>query len=326
MAHVAPAEVSPDALERYRRELTGYCYRMLGSGFEADDAVQETMLRAWKAAEGFEGRSSVRSWLYRIATNICLDMLRSRQRRAMPMDLGPASPPVEPSLSDWHPDELWISPIADSRVVPEHGDPADIAVARDTIRLAFVTALQHLPARQRAAMIMCEVLRMPAAEAALTLGTTVAAVNSALQRARATLAALPEEQRPVAVEAEQADLLARYVDAFQRYDIDQLVALLHQDAVMSMPPIWHVAARRGEHRPVDGAARAEPVPGLHPGARRARSTASRSWAQYKPDPDGGYSAWALLVHEASGGRFTRWTFFLDTRGCFPEFGLAAHLP
>ena len=174
MAHVAPAEVSPDALEQYRRELTGYCYRMLGSGFEADDAVQETMLRAWKAADGFEGRSSVRSWLYRIATNICLDMLRSRQRRALPMDLGPASPPVEPLFGDLHPDEVWISPIADARVVPEHGDPAEIAVARDTIRLAFVTALQHLPARQRATLIMCEVLRMPAAEAASTLGTSVA--------------------------------------------------------------------------------------------------------------------------------------------------------
>ena len=149
MAHVAPAEVSPDALEQYRRELTGYCYRMLGSGFEADDAVQETMLRAWKAADGFEGRSSVRSWLYRIATNICLDMLRSRQRRALPMDLGPASPPVEALFGDLHPDEVWISPIADVRVVPEHGDPAEIAVARETIRLAFVTALQHLPARQR---------------------------------------------------------------------------------------------------------------------------------------------------------------------------------
>src|SRR5215472_12492765 len=152
MPYVAPASVSPDALEQYRRELTGYCYRMLGSGYEADDAVQETMLRAWKAADGFEGRSSVRSWLYRIATNICLDMLRSRQRRALPMDLGPASPPIE-ALLEWHPEELWISPISDDRVLPENGDPADIAVARDTIRLAFVTALQHLPAKQRATLI-----------------------------------------------------------------------------------------------------------------------------------------------------------------------------
>src|SRR5271165_3244120 len=240
MSPTAPVEVSPDTIEQYRRELTGYCYRMLGSGFEADDAVQETMLRAWRAADRFEGRSSVRSWLYRIATNICLDMLRGRQRRALPIDLGPASPPVESLLGGFHPDDIWISPIADDKVAPEHGDPADIAVARDTIRLAFVTALQHLPARQRATLILCEVLRMPAAEAAATLGTSVAAVNSALQRARATLAALPEEQRPVAVEADQADLLARYVDAFERFDMDRLLVLLHQDAVMSMPPysLW----------------------------------------------------------------------------------------
>jgi RNA polymerase sigma-70 factor, ECF subfamily len=240
MSHAAPAEVSPDKLEEYRRELTGYCYRMLGSGFEADDAVQETMLRAWRAADGFEGRSSVRSWLYRIATNTCLDMLRGRQRRALPMDLGPASPPVEALLGDWSPEDIWISPMADERVLPDHGDPADIAVARETIRLAFVTALQHLPARQRATLILCEVLRMPAAEAASTLGTSVPAVNSALQRARATLAALPEDQRPVAVEADRADLLAKYVDAFQRYDLDELVTLLHRDAVKTTPPytLW----------------------------------------------------------------------------------------
>jgi RNA polymerase sigma-70 factor (ECF subfamily) len=225
MTPTAAAELTPDALEQNRRELTGYCYRMLGSGFEADDAVQETMLRAWRAADGFEGRSSVRSWLYRIATNICLDMLRGRQRRALPVDLGPASPPVEALLGDWHPDDFWINPMPDAKVGPEHGDPADIAVARDTIRLAFVTALQHLPARQRATLIMCEVLRMPAAEAAAALDTTVAAVNSALQRARATLAALPEERRPVAVDENLADLLAKYVDAFQRYDMEQLVTL-----------------------------------------------------------------------------------------------------
>src|SRR5271170_609641 len=183
MPSAAPAEVSPDKLEEYRRELTGYCYRMLGSGSEADDAVQETMLRAWRAADGFEGRSSMRSWLYRIATNICVDMLRSRQRRPLPMDLGPASPP---------------------HLEAEHGDPADIAVARDTIRLAFVTALQHLPARQRATLILCEVLRMPATEVAATLGTSVPAVNSALQRARATLAALPSEQQPEPLDTDQA--------------------------------------------------------------------------------------------------------------------------
>jgi RNA polymerase sigma-70 factor (ECF subfamily) len=317
--------VGPDELEDYRRELTGYCYRMLGSGFEADDAVQETMLRAWRAAEGFEGRSSVRSWLYRIATNICLDMLRGRQRRALPMDLGPASPPVEALFGDSRPDEAWISPVADDRVLPDHGDPADIAIARDTIRLAFVTALQHLPARQRATLILCEVLRMPATEAAATLGTSVPAVNSALQRARATLAALPEDQRPVTVEACQAGLLDSYVDAFQRYDLDQLVTLLHEDAVMTMPPytLW-----------IKGAAdiarwMTEPAPSecrdsvLLPAGQ---VNGVQAWAQYKPDPAGGHVPWALQVHQAWDGRFGRLTYFLDTGRIFPAFGLPPHLP
>src|SRR5450631_2219490 len=226
MSSTAPADISPDNLEQYRRELTGYCYRMLGSGFEADDAVQETMLRAWRAADGFEGRSSVRSWLYRIATNICLDMLRGRQRRALPIDLGPASPPVEALLGAPHPDDIWVTPISDATVLPEHGDPAEIAVARDTIRLAFVTALQHLPARQRAALILCEVLKLSAAEAASALDVTVAAVNSALQRARATLAELPDHQRADAVDPENAALLDQYVDAFQRYDMPALLEII----------------------------------------------------------------------------------------------------
>jgi RNA polymerase sigma-70 factor (ECF subfamily) len=324
MPTTASTEVSPEKIEEYRRELTGYCYRMLGSGFEADDAVQETMLRAWRAADGFEGRSSLRSWLYRIATNICLDMLRGRQRRALPMDLGPSSPPVEALLGDWHPDDIWLSPIADSKVVTEHGDPADIAVTRDTVRLAFVTALQHLPPRQRASLIMCEVLRMPAAEAATTLGTSVAAVNSALQRARATLAELPEEQRPGQVDADQADLLARYVDAFQSYDMERLVTLLHDDAVMSMPPyaMWLRGAEnvcRWMLEPTPSQCRGSvlvPV-GMVNGVP--------AFAQYKPDPAGGRRAWALQVHEASGGRLTRLTFFLDTEKLFPAFGLTAHL-
>ena len=275
MSPTAPVEVSPDTIEQYRRELTGYCYRMLGSGFEADDAVQETMLRAWRAADGFEGRSSVRSWLYRIATNICLDMLRGRQRRALPIDLGPASPPVEALLGGWHPEDIWISPIADDKVVPEHGDPAEIAVARDTIRLAFVTALQHLPARQRATLILCEVLRMPAAEAATTLGTSVAAVNSALQRARATLAALPEEQRPTSVDSDQSELLAKYVDAFQRYDMEQLVTLLHDDALMTMPPYAMWVRGRREHHAAGWSSRRRASARARSWCRRARSTASR---------------------------------------------------
>src|SRR5207237_1168443 len=204
---------------------------MLGSGFEADDAVQETLLRAWRAADSFEGRSSVRSWLYRIATNVCLDMLRGRQRRARPMELGPSSPPEESFLGPMLPEHAWVSPIADERVLPESGDPAEIAAARDTVRLAFVTALQHLPARQRAALILCEVLRWQATEVAELLDTSVPAVNSALQRARATLAAAQAEARPPAVADEQRELLARYVDAFEHYDVSTLVTLLHDDAV-----------------------------------------------------------------------------------------------
>ncbi len=324
MSPAAPPEVTPESLEEYRRELTGYCYRMLGSGFEADDAVQETMLRAWRSAGRFEGRSSLRSWLYRIATNTCLDMLRGRQRRALPMDLGPASPPVEALLGEWHPEDIWISPIADARVVPEHGDPAEIAVARDTIRLAFITAMQHLPPRQRATLILCEVLRMPAAEAAATLGTSVAAVNSALQRARATLAALPQEQRPAEVDADQADLLARYVDAFQRYDMEQLVTLLHDDAVMTMPPYatWFRGARDICRFML------EPTPSLCRGSvlvPAGQVNGVPAFGQYKPDPSGGYRPWGLQVHEASGGRLARLTFFLDTKRIFPEFGLPPRL-
>jgi RNA polymerase sigma-70 factor, ECF subfamily len=325
MASTTAAEVSPDKLEEYRRELTGYCYRMLGSGFEADDAVQETMLRAWRAADGFEGRSSVRSWLYRIATNICLDMLRGRQRRALPMDLGPSSPPVEALLGDWSTDDIWISPIADDRVLPEHGDPADIAVARDTIRLAFITALQHLPARQRATLILCEVLRMPAAEAAATIGTSVPAVNSALQRARATLAALPEDQRPVAVEADQEHLLASYVDAFERYDLDKLLTLLHDDAVMTMPPyaLWLKGAQDIVHWMT------EPTPSLCRDSilvPAGQVNGVQAWAQYKPDPAGGHAPWALQVHQAWDGRFGRLTYFLDCERILGELGLPPHLP
>src|SRR5690348_13855308 len=237
--------VEPGELEVYRRELTGYCYRMLGSGFEAEDAVQDTMLRAWRSADQFEGRSSLRAWLYRIATNVCMDMLRGRKRRARPMEFGPASPPDEAHLGSVLPEHLWVSPIADSRILPEDADPAEIAVARETIRLAFITALQHLPPRQRAALILCEVLRWPAAEAAQLLETSVAAVNSALQRARATLAALPDTPRPKKVAADQASLLARYVNAFERYDMSSLVTLLHEDAVQSMPPfaMWLAGAR-----------------------------------------------------------------------------------
>ena len=194
---VRAAAPEVEEFELHRRELTGFCYRMLGSGSEAEDAVQETMLRAWRSADGFEGRSSVRSWLFRIATNVCVDMHRGVQRRARPMELGPSSSPDEALLGPMLAENLWVSPVPDARVLPVGADPAEIAAARDTIRLAFVTALQHLPARQRAVLILCEVLRWHATEVAELLDTSVAAVNSALQRARATLAAVPACGAPV---------------------------------------------------------------------------------------------------------------------------------
>jgi RNA polymerase sigma-70 factor, ECF subfamily len=312
-------------LEPHRKELTGYCYRMLGSAFEADDAVQETMLRAWRGAESFEGRSSLRSWLYRIATNVCLDMLRGEKRRALPMDLGPSSPPVESLLRPWPGEDLWVTPIPSHAVLPEHGDPAEIAATRESVRLAFVTALQHLPPRQRAALILCEVLRVPAAEVARILDTTVASVNSALQRARATLAALPDEQRPAEVtmavsDTASARLLDRYVDAFQRYDMTALLALIHEDAVMTMPPfgLW---LRGGQDITTFMTL---PGPSECAGSVLVPVSANgvRAWGQYKPDG----SPFALQVHEAIGDRLSRLTFFLDTRRLFPLFGLRARVP
>src|SRR5207244_10329132 len=167
-------------LEQHRRELTAYCYRMLASPFEAEDAVQETLIRAWRSFDRFEGRAALRSWLYRIAANVCLDMLHGRERRARPMDLGPAREPVETNLNTL-PETTWIQPVPDGLVVPE-GDPAEVAIARETIRLALVAALQHLPPRQRAVLILCEVLRWKATEVAELLDTSLAAVNSALPR------------------------------------------------------------------------------------------------------------------------------------------------
>src|SRR5438132_216582 len=219
-------------LETYRRELTGYCYRMLGSGFEAEDAVQETMVRAWRGIDKFEGRSALRSWLYRIATNVCLDMLHGPQRRARPMDLGPSST-ADTVLPAGLPEHTWVQPVSDARVLPTDGDPADLAAARDSIRLAFVAALQHLPPRQRAVLILREVLRWQASEVAELLDTSVASVNSALQRARATLAGtdLSTPPRADVMSPAQAELLARYVEAFERYDIPSLVALLRSPGV-----------------------------------------------------------------------------------------------
>jgi RNA polymerase sigma-70 factor (ECF subfamily) len=319
---VSSEALAPEAFEPYRRELTGYCYRMLGSTFEADDAVQETLIRAWRAADRFEGRASVRSWVYRIATNVCLDMLRGRQRRARPMDLGPASPPEVSSLDARRPHEAWITPIPDGNLTIADGDPSEIAASRDTIRLAFVAALQHLPARQRAVLILCEVLRWHASEVAELLDTTVPAVNSALQRARATLASVQPEAPTPPLDSDQRALLARYVDAFERYDVETLVTLLHDDAIQSMPPhdMW-IRGATNIGRWLLG-------PGI--GCRGSRllpatANASPAFGQYRIDPAGGHLSWALQVLELSGNRITGFHAFLDTR-LFPAFGLPIHLP
>jgi RNA polymerase sigma-70 factor, ECF subfamily len=311
-------------LEQYRGELTSYCYRMLASPFEAEDAVQETFIRAWRAYERFEGRAALRSWLYRIATNVCLDMLNGRQRRARPMDLGPAREPVESNLHTL-PETTWIEPMPDTLVTAD-GDPADVAVARDTIRLAFVAALQHLPARQRAVLILCEVLRWKASEVAELLETSVASVNSALQRARATLDAanISASGTPPTVDESNRELLQRYVDAFQRYDMEALTSLIREDASQSMPPFdlwlrgrddilsWWVGPGAGCR-----GSRVVPV---------TSANGSPAFGQYKPSPTGdGYEPWALQVLELSGGRVAEFTFFLDTEKLFPLFGLPPRL-
>ena len=313
-----------DRLEQHRSELTGYCYRMLGSVFEAEDAVQETLLRAWRSFDRFEGRAALRSWLYRIATNVCLDMLEGRKRRALPMDLGPAREPVAENLSTL-PEVTWIEPIPDGRIAPE-GDPADVAMARETIRLAFVAALQHLPPKQRAVLLLREVLRWKASEVAELLETSVASVNSALQRARATLEASDvTTDAPVSVDQADAELLARYVDAFERYDMDALTSLIHEDATQSMPPYDLWLAGRDDILswwvgPGGGCRNSRVIPTIS-------ANGAPAFGQYKPSESGeGYEPWALQVLEIEDGKIVEFTFFLDTKTLFPLFGLPLEYP
>ena len=317
------AETLESRLEQYRVELTAYCYRMLGSAFEAEDAVQDTFVRAWRNFDKFEGRASLRSWLYRIATNVCLDMLTGRERRARPMDLGPALTADHP-LGPVLPEVTWLQPIPDSRVLPVGGDPAAVAEVRESVRLAFVAALQHLPPRQRAVLILREVLQWQASEVAELLGTSVASVNSALQRARATLgskdAATAHPLDPI--DEDQQALLDRYVDAFERYDMDSLTSLLHEDATWSMPPyeLWlqtHIDIRKWCLGPGIGCQGSRLIP--------IQANCSRGFGQYKPAADGGLEPWSLQVVETSGGRISGISFFLDTPNYFPLFGLPPRL-
>ncbi|CAN5212377.1 sigma-70 family RNA polymerase sigma factor [soil metagenome] len=320
---VGDQRVSEPQLEQHRAELTGYCYRMLGSAFEAEDAVQEALMRAWRAHDRFEGRAALRTWLYRIATNVCLDALSSRQRRARPMDLGPASP-ASSTLPPPLPETVWLEPVPDARVVPTGGDPAEVAVERDSVRLAFVAALQHLPARQRAVLILREVLRWQATEVAELLETTVASVNSALQRARATLAAsdVADTDAFQPLDRAQQELLARYVDAFERYDLDALTALLHEDVVQSMPPyeLWlrgHDDIRRWYLGTGIGCRGSRLIPTVANG--------SPAFGQYRATPAGRHEPWALQIIEISAGRIVGLNAFLDTKRLFPLFGLPPRL-
>ena len=327
----ATAPAGPDleaALEQQRRPLTGYCYRMLGSAFEAEDAVQETMLRAWRSIDSFQGRAALSSWLYRIATNVCLTMLDGRKRRARPMDLGgPGSPEVADAASlVTHGEAMWVEPIPSGSVLASDSDPAEVAQSRETLKLAFVAALQHLPPRQRAVLILREVLRWQATEVADLLDTSVASVNSALQRSRATLADRHVDLGEFSVREMGADeraLLERYVEAFEEYDMDALVALLHEDATMSMPP-YELWLRGAE------AIRAWNL-GVGAGCRGSKlvpvsANGAHAVAQYRAGgPGGSFEAWGLQVLDMSEGRIEAINCFLDTPRIFPLFGLSQTL-
>jgi RNA polymerase sigma-70 factor (ECF subfamily) len=321
---VATADLEAQ-LEEYRTELTGYAYRMLGSTFDAEDAAQETLVRAWKAIDRFEGRAALRSWLYRIATNVCLDMLNGRKRRARPMDLGPASV-AEATLGAPLGEMAWVEPVPDAMVVPSGGNPEDQVIARESVRLAFIAALQRLPPKQRAVLILREVLRWQAAEVAELLDTSVASVNSALQRARATLEAndLSSTDSAPTLEEPDRELLDRYVEAFERYDMQALTELIAEDATQSMPPyeLW-----------LNGR---EDIFGwwFGPGAACAGSkviatltaNGSPAFGQYKPSDTGsGWDPWALQVLEIEDGKIVELSFFLSTEGLFPLFGLPARI-
>jgi len=312
-------------LEQHRKARTGHCYRMMGSAVDADDAVQETIVRAWRSLERFDGRASLRTWLHRIATNVCLDLLAERSRRARPMESGTAG--TADDVLETMPRTHWLEPVPDARTVPADSDPAEALALRQSIRLAFVAALQHLPPKQRAALLLTEVVGCSAVEVAETLETSVASVNSALQRARATLADRNVEQAPGAtLSAEQTGLVDRYVDAFLRYDVDTLVSLLHRDATLSMPPftLW----LRGQD------VIRKWLLGRGAGCRGSRliptsACGSPAFGQYRPGaPDGGpgYHPWALIVLELAGDRIVGWNSFLDTETIFPLFGLPPEPP
>jgi len=303
-------------LEAHRNALTGHCYRMLGSVVDADDAVQETMVRAWKSLERFDGRSSLKTWLYRIATNVCLDALSDRSRRERPIEMGPDGT-IEDTL-ETRPRAHWLEPISDARAIPADADPAERAAMRQSIRLAFVAALQHLPPKQRTALLLSDVLGWSANEVAESLDASLPSVNSALQRARSTLATRNLGEARGELSDEQVSLVDRYVEAFEAYDVKALTALMHQDATLSMPPftLW-----------LRGPATIEAwLLGRGAGCRGSRLVAAPAsgapaFAQYRPTPDGGHAAFALLVLDVRGTGIASMTSFLDVETLFPKFGM-----
>ena len=309
--------------EAHRPALTGHCYRMLGSAFDADDAVQETMIRAWRSLDNFDGRASLKTWLYRIATNVCLDELKDRGRRARPIEEGSpssGSPPIE-ALTQ-RPSAYWIEPILDARVLPAEADPSERAILRQSIRLAFVAALQNLTPKQRAVLLLMEVLGCSAAEVAEFLETSVASVNSALQRARATIAQR-KQQEPAELSDAQQGMLKRYVAAFETYDVEGLTALMRQDVTFCMPPYSLWLQGREDIRTW--------MLGLGCGCRGSRlvPTSACGWptfAQYRPNPEGGHKAWALIVLELAGDQIVGVNSFLDTEALFRRFDLPLALP
>lgn len=311
-------------LEPYRRQLTAYCYRMLGSAQDAEDAVQDTLVRAWRARDRFEERAGLRPWLYKIATNVCVDMLRTRSRRAMPMGIAPVTdsrswpPSHELALGAPRPEATWVQPVPDHLVASSDADPADVAVSKESIRLAFIAALQHLVPRQRAVLILRDVLRWQANEVAELLETTEGAVHSTLRRARSALARADLDAVPTAPAEADRELLHRYIEAFERYDVDSLVTLLHEDAILSMPPfeLWlrgtpdirrfltAMEAEGGRDRVVEVAANGCPA-----------------LAVYRPaGPTGSLEPFAIHVLEMAGGRICAIHAFLDPT-LFSVFGL-----
>jgi len=312
-----------EELEPFRRQLTGYCYRMLASPHDAEDAVQETFIRAWRGLARLEDRAGLRPWLYRIATNVCLDMLKGRNRRALPTSVAPASREVwEPShglaLGTPRPEATWVQPVPDSLIASTDADPADAVVERESVRLAFIAAMQDLQPRQRAVLILRDVLRWKAEEVAELLETSTDAVNSALRRARATMDQADLDAAPAQPRELDLELLGRYVEAFERYDVDALVALLHEDATLTMPPfaLWLQG--------IDDIGRFLMAMQSEGGRDRVVTVAANgcpALAVYRPSREPGeLEAFGIHVLECAGGRIVAIHAFLDP-ALFAVFGL-----